>query len=174
MNKKVFAAAAALLALLSPGISFGQDIETSGDTLSLKEAVVTSLKIERLIDETPAILNIVTSLDVKQRSSFTVADVLKYQPGLAIGGDGVWATNINVRGLSENRLVTLVDGNRIETATDLTASLAMIDVNDIETLKYYVTDYGKILPARITGVTSAQQRQIRQGVKRARNMGLMA
>ena len=132
MNKKIFAAAAALLALLSPGISFGQDIETSGDTLSLKEAVVTSLKIERLIDETPAILNIVTSLDVKQRSSFTVADVLKYQPGLAIGGDGVWATNINVRGLSENRLVTLVDGNRIETATDLTASLAMIDVNDIE------------------------------------------
>ena len=49
-----------------------------------------------------------------------------------------------------------------------------IDVNDIETLKYYITDYGKILPARITGVTSQQQRQIRQGVKRARNMDLMA
>ncbi|MBR0196951.1 MAG: 30S ribosomal protein S18 [Kiritimatiellae bacterium] len=49
-----------------------------------------------------------------------------------------------------------------------------IDVNDIETLRYYITDYGKILPARITGVTSQQQRQIRQGVKRARNMGLMA
>ena len=49
-----------------------------------------------------------------------------------------------------------------------------IDVNDIATLKYYITDYGKILPARITGVTAAQQRQIRQGVKRARNMGLMA
>lgn len=132
MHKKTFAAAAALLALLSPGISFGQDIESAGDTLSLKEAVVTSLKIERLIEETPANLNIVTSLDVKQHSSFTVADVLKFQPGLAIGGDGVWATNINVRGLSENRLVTLVDGNRIETATDLTASLSMIDVNDIQ------------------------------------------
>ena len=49
-----------------------------------------------------------------------------------------------------------------------------IDVNDIETLKHYITDYGKILPARITGITAAQQRQIRQGVKRARNMGLMA
>ena len=49
-----------------------------------------------------------------------------------------------------------------------------IDVNDPEFLKNYITDYGKILPARITGVTSAQQRQIRQGVKRARNMGLMA
>ena len=49
-----------------------------------------------------------------------------------------------------------------------------IDVNDVATLKYYITDYGKILPARITGITAAQQRQIRQGVKRARNMGLMA
>ena len=49
-----------------------------------------------------------------------------------------------------------------------------IDISDIETLKYYIADYGKSLPARIAGVTSAQQRQIRQGVKRARNMGLMA
>ncbi|HBG54593.1 MAG TPA: hypothetical protein DDW70_10370, partial [Rikenellaceae bacterium] len=46
--------------------------------------------------------------------------------------DGVWATNINVRGLSEDRLVILIDGNRVETATDLTASLSMVDVNDIE------------------------------------------
>ncbi len=53
-------------------------------------------------------------------------------------------------------------------------STDQIDVNDIETLKHYITDGGKILPARITGITSAQQRQIRQGVKRARNIGLMA
>ncbi|MBP5285346.1 MAG: 30S ribosomal protein S18 [Kiritimatiellae bacterium] len=53
-------------------------------------------------------------------------------------------------------------------------SADQIDVNDIETLKHYITDYGKILPALITGVTIAQQRQIRNGVKRARNMGLMA
>ncbi len=49
-----------------------------------------------------------------------------------------------------------------------------IDVNDIETLRHYVTDYGKIIPARITGVTAQQQRRIKQGVRRARNMGLMA
>ena len=46
--------------------------------------------------------------------------------------------------------------------------------NDIETLRHYVTDYGKIIPARITGVTAQQQRRIKQGVRRARNMGLMA
>ncbi len=49
-----------------------------------------------------------------------------------------------------------------------------IDFNDIELLKHYVTEYGKIIPARVTGVTAMQQRQIKKGVRRARNMGLMA
>ena len=50
----------------------------------------------------------------------------------------------------------------------------IIDINDTEFLRRFVTEYGKILPARLTGVTAAQQRQIKQGVRRARNMGLMA
>ena len=49
-----------------------------------------------------------------------------------------------------------------------------IDLNDIALLKHFVTEYGKILPARVTGVTAMQQRQIKKGVRRARNMGLMA
>ena len=49
-----------------------------------------------------------------------------------------------------------------------------IYLNDIEVLKRYVTEYGKIIPARVTGVTAMQQRQIKKGVRRARNMGLMA
>ena len=49
-----------------------------------------------------------------------------------------------------------------------------IDLNDIALLKHFVTEYGKILPARVTGVTAMQPRQIKKGVRRARNMGLMA
>lgn len=50
----------------------------------------------------------------------------------------------------------------------------LVDENDIELLKHFVTEYGKIIPARITGVTAEQQRQIKRGVRRARNMGLLA
>jgi ribosomal protein S18 len=49
-----------------------------------------------------------------------------------------------------------------------------IDINDVEFLRRYVTEYGKIIPARVTGVTSMQQREIKRGVRRARNMGLLA
>jgi len=50
----------------------------------------------------------------------------------------------------------------------------VVDSNDVELLRRFVTEYGKILPARITGVTMMQQREIKRGVRRARNMGLMA
>lgn len=102
------------------------------DTLKLGEVVVSVLKVDRKIKELPASINIVTSAVYQKRSSLTISNVLNSQPGISMGGDGIWATSINIRGMGESRLVTLIDGNRVETATDLTASMSMIDVNDVE------------------------------------------
>lgn len=52
-------------------------------------------------------------------------------------------------------------------------SNAVIDLNDTEWLRRFMTDYGKILPARLTGVNAAQQRLIKKGIRRARNVGLL-
>ena len=138
MNSKKRIATLAILMGMA-GFAFAQNHQPSeSDTLKvieLEDVVVTSMKHELKLIETPAQLSVVNALDCKKLSAFTVADVLKYEPGINMGGDGVWATNINVRGLSENRLVTLVDGNRVETASDLTASLSMIDVNDIQRIE---------------------------------------
>ena len=49
-----------------------------------------------------------------------------------------------------------------------------IDNRDYELLGRFVTDYGKILPARLTGATPKQQRRIKRAVRRARNIGMMA
>lgn len=50
----------------------------------------------------------------------------------------------------------------------------VVDLDNIEFLRRFVTEFGKIIPARVTGVTAEQQRQIRRGICRARNMGLLA
>jgi len=44
---------------------------------------------------------------------------------------------------------------------------------DVELLSRHVTDTGKILPRRITGLTAKQQRHITRTIKRARNLLLM-
>lgn len=48
-----------------------------------------------------------------------------------------------------------------------------IDYKDIETLKSYVTEVGKIVPARITGTSAYYQRQLATAIKRARFLALM-
>ena len=48
-----------------------------------------------------------------------------------------------------------------------------IDYKDLETLKAYVSDTGKIVPSRITGTKAKYQRQLASAIKRARYLALL-
>lgn len=48
-----------------------------------------------------------------------------------------------------------------------------IDYKDIDLLKLFITEQGKILPRRATGLTIQQQRQLAKSIKRARNLAIL-
>ena len=48
-----------------------------------------------------------------------------------------------------------------------------IDYKDLDTLKAYVSETGKIVPSRITGTKAKYQRQLGTAVKRARFLALL-
>ena len=48
-----------------------------------------------------------------------------------------------------------------------------IDYKDTELLRNFITERGKILPRRITGLTAKQQRALTTAVKRARILALL-
>ena len=48
-----------------------------------------------------------------------------------------------------------------------------IDYKDLNTLKNYVTEAGKIVPSRITGTKAKYQRQLSTAIKRARYLALL-
>ena len=48
-----------------------------------------------------------------------------------------------------------------------------IDYKDIEMLKGYITESGKIVPSRITGTSARYQRQLSAAIKRARFLSLL-
>jgi small subunit ribosomal protein S18 len=48
-----------------------------------------------------------------------------------------------------------------------------IDYKDVELLKDFITENGKIMPARITGTKTGYQRQLSAAIKRARFLALM-
>ena len=48
-----------------------------------------------------------------------------------------------------------------------------IDYKDLNTLKAYISETGKIVPSRITGTKARYQRQLGTAIKRARFLALL-
>jgi len=52
--------------------------------------------------------------------------------------------------------------------------ITQIDYKDVELLKGYITETGKIVPSRITGTSAKYQRQLATAIKRARYLALLS
>ncbi len=49
----------------------------------------------------------------------------------------------------------------------------VIDYKDVSMLKNYISERGKILPRRVTGLNAKHQRQITDAIKKARQVALL-
>ena len=54
------------------------------------------------------------------------------------------------------------------------AGIEDIDYKDVELLKMFITDNGKIIPRRISGLSSRSQKIITRAIKQARNAALLS
>ncbi|MCD6561757.1 MAG: 30S ribosomal protein S18 [Desulfobacteraceae bacterium 4484_190.1] len=52
-------------------------------------------------------------------------------------------------------------------------SSLVIDYKDPRTLRYFITERGKIVPCRISGNCAKHQRELTVAIKRARNIALL-
>ncbi|MFZ2324404.1 MAG: TonB-dependent receptor [Ignavibacteriaceae bacterium] len=104
-------------------------------SIKLNEVMVISGKYEKEINLLPYSIALVNSNDIRQNPAQTVSDLLKSESGISLLRDGIWGTEISIRGLNRSNIVTLIDGDRIETSTDISARLSMIDLNDVERIE---------------------------------------
>ncbi|MCH9770250.1 MAG: 30S ribosomal protein S18 [Gammaproteobacteria bacterium] len=49
----------------------------------------------------------------------------------------------------------------------------VIDYKDLDTLREYIMESGRIVPSRITGTSAKYQRQLAEAIKRARYLALL-
>jgi len=64
-------------------------------------------------------------------------------------------------------------GKRKRSCPFVEAGIKHIDYKDIDTLSQFITERGKIIPRRITGVSLHYQRLLTKAIKRARYMALI-
>ena len=66
-----------------------------------------------------------------------------------------------------------VFGKRRKFCPFTAAGVRHIDYKDIDTLSQFITEKGKIIPRRITGISARYQKMLANAVKKARYMALL-
>ena len=119
--------AAAVSAALSPA-AFAADPMT---------IVITASRTEQAAADVTAPVTVITKEDIEQQQPKSVAEALAATPGIQIKSSGGYGqqSSLFLRGIDQKRMLVLVDGAQIGSATTGTASLEHIPVDQIERIE---------------------------------------
>nr|WP_255699482.1 TonB-dependent receptor [Luteimonas sp. Y-2-2-4F] len=87
----------------------------------LDTLVVTATATERTLADAPASMSVVTREDLLERPVLDLADALRGTPGITYDGIGMSRRGIRIRGMDSEYTLVLVDGQRINPASDAIA-----------------------------------------------------
>lgn len=81
--------------------------------------------------------------------------------------------NRNARNRTKDRMTNRPLFRRKKFCRFTAEGIEHIDYKDIDLLKDFISENGKIIPARITGTRAYYQRQLNQAIERARFLALL-
>jgi len=102
-----------LFALGSAAVAASASATDNTTTTDVPQVVVTATFTERLLDDAPASMSVVTREALNNRPVQDLADALIGVPGVNVGGVGLARRGISIRGMSNEYTLTLLDGKRI-------------------------------------------------------------
>ncbi|NPA40369.1 MAG: TonB-dependent receptor [Thermodesulfobacteria bacterium] len=91
--------------------------ETS-ESLNLNEIVVTATKTKHLLKDVPVETEVITKKEIEESNALTVADILRYVPGIFVRGENVpgitnWRASIRGLTFNDGYGLILIDGQRV-------------------------------------------------------------
>ncbi|MBN1558271.1 MAG: TonB-dependent receptor plug domain-containing protein, partial [Lentisphaerae bacterium] len=126
-----------MLACLAAALALRGAAETNGPPrVTFDPLLVTARGRAAPASLTPGGVSVVEGTDLAGLQPVSVAGAAPYVPGVARAADGPWAAECNIRGLSRESVVLLIDGARVNTATDLGARFGLIDPREIERIEF--------------------------------------
>jgi hemoglobin/transferrin/lactoferrin receptor protein len=120
---------------LKEGENLNREFSLAEAAFPLEQIIVSGLRRDKPLSQIIVPMSVISSREIDRTVANTASDLLGHEPGISLVRDGIWATSISIRGLSDQRIITLIDGNRLETATNIAAGLSLIDMSDVERIE---------------------------------------
>jgi hemoglobin/transferrin/lactoferrin receptor protein len=96
------------------------------------EIVVRGTRSTTPLGATPWAADAADGERLRETPSATLSDALGRLPGVALSRDGAWQTALSIRGLGRSNVVARIDDARIETSTELSGGLSLVNPLDLE------------------------------------------
>ena len=101
----------------------------------LEPVVITARDMPELTSQTPGGTGVIIAEEIDRHPPVSLTNITRQIPGVEKTTDSPWGSEINIRGLSRNSVLFLVDGCRVNTATDINARFGLVNPYDIERIE---------------------------------------
>lgn len=135
--RTLFASALALACALPAPLLAQEDGQAQNATAPtvMDEMIVTARGMASSLSNTPGGVGVATEADVLLAPKGSLAYAAARIPGVFHGGDSPWGQAINIRGLSGSSVIFLIDGKRVNTATEINAQMGFVQPRDVERIE---------------------------------------
>ena len=84
-------------------------------TLALQQVTISATRQEQDVNSVPSTVTVQDRQDLDRRNVNTIKDLVRYEPGVSVGGAGQRGgiSNYNIRGIDGDRILTQIDGVEI-------------------------------------------------------------
>lgn len=104
-----------------------------------EKVTVTATRTQVATIDTAVPVTVVTSEELEQKPVNTVGDIFRDLPGTSTVNEGAFQVRPRIRGLESNRILILVDGERLNNARTSTGQsgieIGLVDIDQIETVE---------------------------------------
>jgi hemoglobin/transferrin/lactoferrin receptor protein len=102
---------------------------------TLETMTVTARGVAAPVSQTPGGVGVVTAEEIAELGPTGLADAATRLPGVDLSMDSPWGAEMSIRGLTRDSVVLLIDGCRVNTATDLNGRFGLINPMDVERME---------------------------------------
>ncbi len=130
--------AAATMLLLSPAAALAEETtaEAEEQPTRTRDVVVTATRTEHDLKDVPSSAAVVDQEDLKRSPAINVADALRDVPGVEVFDLSVpGAKRVQIRGESGQRVLVLIDGQKVSEQKSMDGAALLIDPNRIERIE---------------------------------------